>query len=282
MREFDEIGYWSVVKLEIIKEYASAYAHILTAKKLPHSYIDAFAGAGRHRLKKRGGFVVGSPINALKVQPPFKDYYLIDIDERRIGGLRRLIGDRPGVHLDSGDCNKILLEKVLPLFRYETYRRALCILDPYGLQLNWEVMATAGRLGTIDLFLNFPVMDMNRNVLWHNPERVSSQQQARMDAFWGDHSWKQVAYTSARSLFGELEREPIETVAEGFRKRLIEIGGFSRVPDPLPMRNEQGAIIYYLFFAAQVDVAEKIVTDIFDKYRSFGGSDVAGLLDRMD
>jgi len=88
-RDFDEIGYWSVVKLEILKEYASAYSRILSAKELPHSYIDAFAGAGRYRLKKRSGFVPGSPINALKVQPPFRDCYLIDIDAERIKGLKK-------------------------------------------------------------------------------------------------------------------------------------------------------------------------------------------------
>jgi len=83
-RDFDEIGYWSVVKLEILKEYASAYSKILSAKKLSHAYIDAFAGAGQHRLKKRSGFVPGSPINALKVEPRFRNYYLIDIDAERI------------------------------------------------------------------------------------------------------------------------------------------------------------------------------------------------------
>ena len=281
-RDFDEIGYWSVVKLEILKEYASAYSRILSAKNLPHSYIDAFAGAGRHRLKKHGGFVLGSPINALKVRPAFRDYYLIDIDAERIKGLKKLIGERPDVHLYEGDCNGILQEEILPLFKYETYRRALCILDPYGLQVLWGVIVQAGQLGTIDLFLNFPVMGMNRNVLWRNPERVSEQMRLRMDASWGDRSWTQVAYTSERSLFKELEKEPNEVIAEGFRKRLVEVAGFKRVPEPMPMRNDQGAVVYYLFFASQVDVAERIVTDIFEKYRTLGASDVAKLLDRMD
>jgi three-Cys-motif partner protein len=46
---FDEIGYWSEVKLEIIKEYASAYSKILGSRRGPelyHIYIDAFAGPG--------------------------------------------------------------------------------------------------------------------------------------------------------------------------------------------------------------------------------------------
>ena len=50
--------------------------------------------------------------------------------------------------------------------QYEEYASVLfCLLDPYGLHLDWEVMRTAGELGTIDMFLNFPIMDMNRNAL---------------------------------------------------------------------------------------------------------------------
>jgi hypothetical protein len=39
------------------------------------------------------------------------------------------------------------------------------------------------------------------------------------------------------------------------------------VPEPLPMRNSKGAIVYYLFFASQNDAGAKIVGEIFDKYR---------------
>ncbi len=35
------------------------------------------------------------------------------------------------------------------------------------------------------------------------------------------------------------------------------------LPEPIPMRNSNGAIVYYLFFAAQQPVAANIVTDIF-------------------
>ncbi len=59
--------------------------------------------------------------------------------------------------------------------------------------------------------------------------------------------------------------------AEEFRSRLIKVAGFKRVPEPLPMRN-RSAVVYYLFFASQVDVAEKIVIDIFNKYRNRGQS----------
>lgn len=80
MRAFDEIGYWSEIKLQILQEYASAYSTILAARSNPslyHVYIDGFAGAGIHFAKSSNEFVLGSPMNALLVRPPFREYHLI-------------------------------------------------------------------------------------------------------------------------------------------------------------------------------------------------------------
>ncbi|MGH9689244.1 MAG: three-Cys-motif partner protein TcmP [Candidatus Acidiferrales bacterium] len=271
--QFDRIGYWSEVKLEILKQYARAYSTILAAQENPrlsHVYIDGFAGAGVHLAKATDEFVPGSPWNALNVKPPFREYHLIDIEPEKVRNLNELIGPRSDVFIYEGDCNKILVEKVFSRVRYEDYRRGLCILDPYGLHLNWNVILEAGRMKSLEIFLNFPVADINRNVLWRDPEKVNESQAARMTAYWGDASWREIAYQQA-GLFGWPEKEPNEVVAEAFRQRLKTIAGFQRVPEPLPMRNSKGAIIYYLFFASQKDIAEHIVLAIFNKYQNRGG-----------
>jgi len=192
--QFDEIGYWSEVKLDIVKNYAQAYSTILAKKKLSHVYIDGFAGPGVHIAKSTGEFIPGSPLNALSIKPEFDDYYLVDLDGDKIDHLRKLVGGSTNVHILQGDCNEILLDEIFPTVRYEDFRRGLCLLDPYGLHLNWEVIETAGKMGTIDLFLNFPIMDMNRNALWRYSDRVPANGIERMTAFWGDESWRDVAY----------------------------------------------------------------------------------------
>lgn len=269
----DDIGYWSEVKLEIVKEYATAYSKILAGQRNPalyHIYVDAFSGAGVHVSRKKGQFVAGSPLNALLVKPPFREYHLIDLDSEKIDHLRKLIGERSDVTLYSGDASEILLTKILPRIRFEEYRRGLCLLDPYGLHLSWDVIQTAGQQRTVDMFLNFPVADMNRNVLWRHPEGVSPDDIDRMNRYWGDESWRRVAYSKDGNLFGLEEKESNEAVAVGFRKRLKDVAGFGTVPKPLPMRNSKGSVVYFLFFAAQKPVAGKIVTEIFEKYRHFG------------
>jgi three-Cys-motif partner protein len=77
-----------------------------------------------------------------------------------------------------------------------------------------------------------------------------------------------VAYRSEPGLFGPiLEKEDTQTIAEAYRRRLQTAAGFQYVPEPIPMRNSKGAVVYYLFFAAQKPVAADIVADIFRKYR---------------
>lgn len=181
--------------------------------------------------------------------------------------MREFVGERENVYIYPGDCNEILLTEVFPKVRYEDYRRGLCLLDPYGLHLNWEVMARAGHLKTIDMFLNFPIMDINRNSIWRQPERVGESGISRMNRFWGDDSWRKIAYREQPTLFGtELVKEESSVIVDAFCERLKTSAGFARVARPLPMRYTQGAIGYYLIFASQKEVAEEIVQDIFRKY----------------
>lgn len=268
-REFEEIGYWSEVKLDIVREYAQAYSRILTAQENPrlqHVYIDAFAGAGVHISKTTQDFVPGSPLNALRVRPPFVEYHFIELEEARAEMLHQVAQQSQNVFVHEGDCNEVLLQKVFPRVRWENYRRGLCLLDPYGLDLDWNVIRSAGRMRSIEIFLNFPVMDMNRNVLWREPDSVSPEQAERMTRFWGDETWRNVAYSTTGNLFGFEEKADNETIAEAFRQRLIQVAGFAHVPKPIPMRNTKGATVYYLFFASLKPVAAEIVGDIFKKF----------------
>ena len=287
-KPYDEIGYWSEIKLDIIREYAKAYSTILAAQQahsFEHVYIDAFAGSGTHKARRSGEFVPGSPLNAMLVTPPFREYFFIDLNAQKVVELEKLAAERPDVHVMQGDCNRILVEDVFPHVRYEDYRRGLCVLDPYGLHLDWNVIAVAAKMRSIEIFLNFPVADINRNVLWHDRDRVAPEQVARMDAFWGDDSWVQAAYSPAKQdvLFGSPAEDKAtnEQVAAAFQQRLKKVAGFKHVPAPMAMRNSQNAIVYYLFFASHKPAAEHIVQDIFRKYRNRRGTD-GSVGNRMD
>lgn len=119
---------------------------------------------------------------------------------------------------------------------------------------------------SVELFVNFPIQDMNRNVLRHDTSKVEAAQVARMTRFWGDNSWREAAYSSTGNLFGFEEKQTNDDMVRAYRRRLKEVAGFSYVPEPLPMRNSQNAVVYYLFFASPNDTGRRIVQDIFRKW----------------
>ena len=270
--KFDEIGIWSELKLEIIEQYGAAYTKAFSrTPNLKKYYIDGFSGAGVHIAKKTKEQIEGSPLRALKVQPPFDGYYFIDLNGDKTDYLRATCGDRSDVDIHTGDSNEYLTKTVLPKIQYRKYTRALCLLDPYALHLNWGVILQAGQSKAVDMFLNFPVMDMNRNAIWRNPEKVPQDGIERMNKFWGDESWRNAAYVESKqqSLFFEPDKEKQSNgvIVAAFRDRLKRVAGFDFVPDPLPMRNSRNAVVYYLFLASPKAVAEKIIIDIFNKHR---------------
>jgi three-Cys-motif partner protein len=275
--EYDEIGIWSEVKLAIIKEYASAYAKILDAARrdkipsLKWLYIDAFAGPGVHLSKTTGEVVEGSPLIALNTVPPFSEYHFIDDDPERAEQLRDIAGPRKDVHIYSADCNDILLKEVFPRARFDDYHRALCLLDPYNINLRWEVIETAGQMGSVEIFLNFMIMDINRNALRKNPDKALQSKIDQLTLLWGDETWKAVAYDSSGNLFGNPEKVSNERFEEAWRERLKRKAGFKFVSEPMPMKTKTNSIIYYLYFASQKPAASGIVDDIFKKYRQRQG-----------
>jgi protein gp37 len=145
--DLDCVGIWTEVKLAILREYASAYATVLAKQDIieHYAYIDGFAGAGCHVSERTGQLIDGSPRIALEVRPPFSHYHFIDLSGQRVNQLMALARCRNDVTVYQGDCSQILLEEVFPKCRFEDYRRAICLLDPYTTCTLHRIMPAAIR-----------------------------------------------------------------------------------------------------------------------------------------
>ena len=277
--EYDEIGIWSEVKLAIIREYLPAYTRIMDATqrnsipRLHWIYVDGYAGPGYHLSRATGSKIEGSPLIALNTVPPFYEYHFIDKNEARIAGLKQLAGNRSDVFTYPKECTEVLLSEVFPRARYEDYGRAVCLLDPYNMDLSWEVLQTAGKMGSIELFVNLMIMDINRNALTRDPGKAREEKVQQMTRTWGDDTWLDVGYDRNEDLFGDVHTTKVSNsrFAEAFRQRLMNVAGFKYVPKPMPMKNSTNAVIYYLYFAGHKNSASNIVTSIFNKYRERQG-----------
>jgi three-Cys-motif partner protein len=171
------------------------------------------------------------------------------------------------VYTYTEDCNTVLLREVFLRAQYKAYRRALCLLDPYNINLTWKVIEAAGKSGSIEIFLNFMIMDINRNALRKRMENSLQSKVDQLTRLVGDESWKDAGYREIETLFGtDYQKVSNEEFAEWFRQRLINKAGFTHVPRPMPMKTKNNAVIYYLYFASHKRAALNVVNDIFRKY----------------
>lgn len=278
MPQPEAIGIWTEIKLQIIQEYAAAYTTILKDKSWcrAYAYIDAFAGPGSFVSKEdRQRLIPGSPLNALNVKDKFTEYHYIDIDHSKIDRLEELISDRPekgNIHFYVGDANEVLRNEILPGFQYESFKRALCILDPYGADIEWPTVEAIAKARTMDVFINFPLMDINRNAALKILEATNPAEGMRFSKLFGEDSWKTLAYVEQSGLFADpvliKKTRGNETIKNAFVARLKEKAGFTCIPRPILMRNSSGGPLYYLIFASHQPVAQKIAESIFKKWET--------------
>lgn len=265
----DELGPWSIDKLEIVQKYATAYGKIINGFRLYPIYIDGFAGCGHNVERATGEPVEGSPLRVLDIEPGFEEYHFIDVDGDKLDELKSATQSHSNVFFYNEDANEALL-RIIPTVKYADFKRALCVLDPYGLDVDWKVLVAAAKQKTIEIFFNFSIMHINRNILRHNRDTVSQKQYDRMMRAWGDGSWEQELFSGDDSLFGDLEKVDNWTVAKAFQKRLHDVAGFACVPEPVAMKNSKNAGLYYWFFASQNSTGAKIAKDIFRTYTGLG------------
>ena len=274
--EIDTIGKWSEDKLKLLKKYLEAYTKILRRQSWcrGYYYIDAFAGSGEPLSREEGCIVDGSPRCALSIKHPFTKYVFIEIADWRVEKLKKLQQefDYLDIEIKQGDCNQILQEEIIPDLPYESNKRALMFLDPFSLDIEWETLEMAAKQGTIEVFINFPIMAVNRTVLVSNIRRLSEKQIERMNRFWGTDEWHRDLYRIGTDLFGKTYIEKIpqtgRSLSNLFRNRLKSV--FPEVSTPLIMRNSKNSPLYCLIFAGHKKTGRKIIESIFKRFELLG------------
>lgn len=226
------------------------------------------------RLKSTGEILTGSPLRVLSTSHPFHEYHFIDEDASRIETLRaevqKLSVDFPGrttnVHIHLGDAIELLV-KLIPTIAYRDFKRALLFLDPYGLDVPWSVIELAAKQGTIDVLLNFSIMDLNRNYLPAKRETLTDEQREKVLPFLGP-GWEEEIYpeSSQTSLFGkEFEKLSNNEIVLFYANRLESKAGFKFASEPL-LFEYHGANLYYLLLASHKEAARKIMNSLVKKY----------------
>ncbi|MCC7105186.1 MAG: three-Cys-motif partner protein TcmP [Chloroflexi bacterium] len=274
------IRLWTRDKLEILGKYLHAYSTIMRKQRdeegwlKSYSYIDAFANEGQYFDADAREYVDGSPGVALKCDPPFDDYWFIELRASRLVSLQAnvtALPNRERAHFVQGDANEVLANTITRQIRREYYRRGFVFLDPYGLQVSWDTACRLAEARAFDVFVNFPVMGVNR--LLDRDRLPDERNTAALERIIGDSSWIEPMYESQPDLFGETRhqrgRSRAEEIADIYVRKLKAL--FGRVSRPVIMRNSANAPLYALFLASHNETAVKITNSIFQTYERLGG-----------
>lgn len=166
-----EIAGHSLEKLKRHNFYAALFSKAM-AKKWPHRvYIGLYSGAGRAVLRRTQQIVETSAIAVFRQEVPFTKYIFVDADQRCIGALEQRIAALPGkfdialIQEHVNDAVPAILN-AMPRFdpRAGEGMLALCFVDPFRIDLDFEVIRNLSRF-KVDFIVMLPLgFDLRRNL----------------------------------------------------------------------------------------------------------------------
>lgn len=274
-------GPWTADKIEIFIKYLKAYLDIM--KKNDYFeliYFDGFAGSGEIKTNQKYGLTLGSialRVATFEHQHQFDIYYLVDKSQQKIKRLEEkikndAIGTQRNIYCVAEDANTKINSLTTYMRQASAKRKALMLIDPYGLQINWESMEACKGLG-IDMWVLVPTgVGVNRLLVKNG--NIDEVWLERLSLFLGmtQEEIKAFFYTKKQShtLFGTEEQvlkeaDAVHKIAELYRDRLKNIWQYISEPFPMKVPNTQN-ILYHFIFATNNKSGLKIANDIIGKF----------------
>lgn len=287
-------GSWTELKLEAFTKYVNAYLTIMNKNREKYNwkliYFDGFAGSGcREKTMDNSASVENEVLlfddnikeeelcvyksaaeRILNIeQKGFDFYYFVDINKTSNEALKIRLSQyqKPGSQLvfRNEDANHQIRELARAL-NEKKYLRALVLLDPFGMQLDW---ASIERLAhtKIDLWILIPTGVIVNRLLDKKMELVYLD---KIKSFLGmteeEIQLEFYRIESNQTLFGETSNiikvgNSINRIARLYISKLKTI--FEEVSEePLVLFNSKNVPIYHFAFASSKTTAKKIATDI--------------------
>lgn len=270
------VGPWAREKLAALGAYLDFYTKVL--KNQGHwvrstTYVDAFAGAGRARLRRRVNtpaaedllaalepppvdvdaeeYIRGSPRVALDIANPFSRYVFIERDAGRateLEQLRQEYGERYHIGVHRGSAEEEL-EALLNAGLGQPGHLGVVFLDPFGMQTSWSTIERLAATKRIEVMINFTLGMAIQRLLVRSAEIPPGWRQS-LDRFFGTPDWFGQAYDQGADMFGPKTlklRDSGQRLLEWYRGRLRT--AFGHVSTARLIRNTRGGHLYYLIWA---------------------------------
>lgn len=294
-------GAWTEEKLDALEKYVRAYLTIMKKYAKVNGwklfYFDAFAGSGSREVASHEEKIIDNilfkdeELEMITEQASYKgaaerimgldvdgfsfDYfYFIDKDKKSLHTLQERLRSLfphkvPYMAFKHGDAN----EKILELVKYAKTNpkcAALVLLDPFGMQLNWETIRALKGIKHIDLWILVPSGVIINRLLTRSGKILCPE---RMEKAFGlsredlqKYFYEQI---TELGIFGEMtcqkkRDDTINRIAQLYIELLSNEFQFV-IKEPLVLRNSTTCPIFHFIFASHNQNGVKIASQIVGK-----------------
>ena len=257
-------GPWSLVKLEALQSYLTAFARVMVHQNFKRTYIDAFAGSGDFTFDAEDGGPMfnpdsaatvhaGSARRALGTEPAFHRLYFIENRRKNVAALRALIAaESARAVVVAGNANNELT-RIIRSIDWKLHR-GIIFLDPFGNSLEWRTLEAVAST-KLDVWYLFPLAGVYRNAPI-DKDKLTSEKRNAITRIVGTTDWQEAFYapplTASPTLFNLPSTSAKRTLdvdgIESFVKSRLE-SIFPAVEPPLRLLGPTKAPIFSLFFA---------------------------------
>lgn len=286
-------GSWTEQKLDAFAKYVKAYLTIMNSHRDKYNwkliYFDGFAGSGTREGNKNCEEINKTLFDLSEIEETecnvyigaaervaslndirgFDYYYFNEKDEDSCESLREKLSkyESNGKRFvfRSKDANEEV-KNLANAHLQNNKLKSLVLLDPFGMQLNWESISTLKKCSS-DVWILLPSGAIINRLLDGNGNLKFSP---KLQKFFGmsENEIKNFFYANKteKTLFGEEERlqklpNAIPRIAELYVKRLKDIFEFV-TEKPLILYNTRGTPIFHFVFASNNATATKIASEI--------------------
>jgi three-Cys-motif partner protein len=285
-------GPWTEQKLDAFEKYVNAYLTIMNKNRDKFDwkliYFDAFAGSGKRNTAKKNKQAIplfditedeealyqGAAERIIRIdQRGFDYYYFIENDEASRKELENRLEPinaekKLKLRYRDGDANEYINKLAETMKKNRTYC-SLTLLDPFGMQVNWDAIKQLENTRT-DLWILIPSGVIINRLLDRSGKLTHIE---KLVSFFGlpEQEIKDYFYAKTADI-GLFEIEdsvqkvsgPIQKISNLYIQQLKTI--FPEVtPKPLEMRNSRNVPIYHFAFASNNKTALKIASQIIGK-----------------
>ena len=248
-------GPWVAENLDYLQRYINIFETSMRDKPWRRrNYIDLFSGPGKCVVDEPRTVYLGSPLLAVTTQHPFTNYHFVDQNRQNIAVLEERcsvssVSDQ--IQYIVGDSNVVARQIVDQILSIDHHRMPgrysslnLAFLDPEGLELHWETIATLAQPYTMDLIIHYPQGGLNRCM----GQARQENEQTTIDLFFGESEWRTIyeKYGNDHRRLIDYYKGKLQGI--GYREVLRD----DEVGDEPLMRNaRKRAPLYRLLFASK-------------------------------